>query len=347
MRPHLHISPPESTATRSCLADWLELKALAAQNEAGLPVASTLGNSFDISSDPALAESGDDEELLGTEAEERINAVLDELSYRHSLLGADYPFEVDFERGKLAFKTASLGAHKGAIAYLFCLLGCALREKQISGPGKWDTRLGDLFQTCACLAAGGYLGGQVSSFGFPRKDKSGFWDALKATYKRFGSGEVLEDNRRAGISRSLKDGGVDIIAWKDHPDTLPAKLYLLGQCASGGYWKEKSVREFIEQLHHCFSTPPATHSIPALFIPFPLHHELEQAGNDFQEELRARFWHEEARYGIIFDRFRVVNHASQCLGAQRDILGEVDGAGRFGELADWVGEAVQAIRTAH
>ena len=43
-----------------------------------------------------------------------------------------------------------------------------------------------------------------------------------------------DDNVPPGFPSQLKDGGIDVIAWKDFPDKLPGKLYLLGQCASAG-----------------------------------------------------------------------------------------------------------------
>jgi len=346
MSPSLQILPPSITDTRSALADWLELEAVAAGNESGLSIRSALGNLCDIPDDLALGEeegaAHSNDDWLNEQTEEHIDKAFDELEYRSRTLGNNYPFELDLGREKIAFRK-NADSSIGATSYLFCLFSCALREKRLSGVGKREAPIGDLFQACACAAAGGYLGGQVSSFGFPRKDKSGFWEALKATYTRFGSGVVHERSPR-GLSTSLKDAGVDIVAWKDHPDKLPAKLYLIGQCASGVGWKDKSVVEFVEPLHNCFSQRPARHFTPALFIPFPLHHELEQTGCDFLEQLHGKFWHAEARYGVIFDRFRVVHYAQACLrGPMDNTPSGVDGVGHFEEVAEWVGELMDAL----
>ena len=127
-----------------------------------------------------------------------------------------------------------------------------------------------MFQVCACLAAGGYTAGEVVSFGFPRPTGTAFLPALRATYERFGAGSVKQ-SVPPGFPVATKDDGIDVIAWRDHPDRMPGKLYLLGQCASGVDWRTKSVVDRIEPFHGWFTELPARHYLPSMFIPFTLH----------------------------------------------------------------------------
>lgn len=42
--------------------------------------------------------------------------------------------------------------------------------------------------------------------------------ALRQTFKRFGIGNVRSnEDIPDGLPTSLKDGGIDVIAWRDHP----------------------------------------------------------------------------------------------------------------------------------
>ena len=142
------------------------------------------------------------------------------------------------------------------------------------------------FQVCACLAAGGYFGGAVCSFGFPRATGNAFLPALRDAYARFGHGDVRA-SILPGQPAATKDGGIDIIAWRDHPDRLPGKLYSLGQCASGKNWKGKPV-EIMPFHTEWFSNVPAVNCLPSLYIPFLVYDDLEEFDDDTYAEARAR-----------------------------------------------------------
>ena len=118
---------------------------------------------------------------------------------------------------------------------------------------------------------------------------------------------------------------------------MPGKLYLLGQCASGRTWHEKSVVDRIQQFHGWFSTPPATYCLPSMFIPFTLHRDLaEDPGFAFDEVLANKHVREERRYGIVFDRFRIAHFADECLHSKNDKPSQVDGRDRLDDVQAWV-----------
>lgn len=340
------INPPTPSDTRSALADWLELQTLV--DPRGVTTRSTLLNVLDILEDeaaepnPVDAETGEvlDEAILEEGRQHFIDIAFQELDYRQTVLGASYPFEVDVSRYRLAWREDQEN-QPGRVVYLFCLIACAIRERKlqpISVLTLAERQIADAFQVCACLAAGGYLNGEVSSFGFPRSTGTGFLPALRQAFTRFGTGTVrANDDIPDGLPKALKDGGIDVIAWRNHPDGMPGKMYLIGQCASGTRWREKTVTEYIDQLHGAwFTHQPAKHSTPAMFIPFPFHHEIEESHASFSDTVKNRFWYEEPRFGMIFDRLRITHFANACMSFAAPHLRQVEGAERFNQVVNWV-----------
>ena len=342
--PSAFVTPPGRNDTRSATADWMELQALGSARRR-----STMGDLrgvLDIFEDVETAdisfdehqETHDqhDESIIEIERNRVIDCVFDELQYRQRMIGDAYPFSLC--RNPPALECAH-GATEcpGHVVYLFCLLASSIRENRIHPADLTQEarhRIPNLFQICACLAAGGYVVGEVASFGFPRPSGTGFFAALEATYERFGDGVVRSPG--PGAPTSVKDDGIDVIAWRDHPDHMPGKIYLLGQCASGTDWQDKSVVDRIPQFHGWFSTPPATYWQPSMFIPFTLHSDLvEDQKTTFDQARHGRFIREERRYGIIFDRLRIAHFARACLQASEDGPA-VDGRDQFDEVETWV-----------
>lgn len=346
------INPPNPTDTRSALADWLELITLL--DPRGVSTKASLLQVLDIleddaadldSVDPETGETLDDAILEG-KRQQFVDVAFDELDYRQRTLDESYPFEVDLRRYRLIRRINATPTHHGRVVYLFCLLSSAIREHRFQ-PQKALTQaernIGNAFQVCACLAAGGYLNGDVSSFGFPRATGTNFLTALRNTFARFGIGTVTaKDDIPDGFPTSLKDGGIDVIAWRDHPDGMPGKIYLIGQCASGLNWREKSVIEYIKQLHGSwFTRRPAEHSTPAMFIPFTLHHELAERPGPYREAVKNHFWYEESRFGVIFDRLRITHFANACMAFGTAQRKRVEGADAFDQVAAWVESTCQ------
>ena len=342
--PSAFVTPPARNDTRSATADWMELQALRSTRRR-----STIGDLlgvFDIFEDAAASDSlfredeatGDeyDQSIIEIERNRLIDRVFDELHYRQQVLGDAYPFSVRKSPPALEHVRGAAKA-PGHVVYLFCLLASSIRENRIHPADVTQLaqrEIPTLFQVCSCLAAGGYVVGEVASFGFPRSSGSGFVAALKTTYERFGSGVVRSVG--PGTPSSVKDEGIDVIAWRDHPDHLPGKTYLLGQCASGTEWRDKSVVDRIPQFHGWFSTPPATYCQPSMFIPFTLHRDLADDPETTFDRLRhSRFVREERRYGIVFDRFRIAHFAGACLQLSEE-KPVVDGRDRFDDVRTWV-----------
>jgi hypothetical protein len=205
-----NIPLPSETADPIVLADWLELLAL--------------------SVDDGNASHGDLQRTLnrlGVDGFDIIcTACMRELHRRVAASESNYPFTF----------TGTLLARRGDwreyVPYVFCLLlsYCDEKKKRVKG-----TNHELMFEQLACLAARGYLGGEVLRFGFPRKDlPAGFHDAIREV-----CGTVKEWTPVAGKTLKRKDGGLDLVAWKPFPDQQIGKIILFGHCASGADWDAK------------------------------------------------------------------------------------------------------------
>lgn len=338
------LTPPSPGDTRSSIADWMELRALGSSR--GRATQATIRGVLDIAEDEAAEQPLVDEEsgepldgaILEDARTQIVSAAFEELEYRQRVLGSAYPFTVDLTHLTIDRRPEDPITHPGRVIYLFCVLTSAIRERKlqpVASISDAEKKIADVFQICACLAAGGYVSGEVTSFGFPRPTGTGFLPALRDAFERFGVGKVRTEIPD-GLSESLKDGGIDVIAWRDHPDGMPGKIYLLGQCASGQNWRSKSVVEYIEPFHGSwFTESPANFYLPAMFIPFTFHCDLdEERKGPFLEAVKYSYWHHERRFGIIFDRLRIAHFAQSCVEGARAV--RVDGADRLEAIRTWV-----------
>lgn len=343
---------PTANDKRTVLADWLELRAILSVRR--ISSKGDLSNVFDIADDEGSRgewmdpDTGEmlDQEILEEPKTELFDAVFTELEFRATCLKASYPFTVDSERMTVRANFAD-DLHWGQVAYTFCLVATAIRHRRISNLAQFEAEVLQLplmFQVCACLAAGGYFGGAVSSFGFPRVEGDAFLPALKRAYERFGYGNP-RGAFEPGLATATKDGGVDVIAWRDHPDRLPSKLYSLGQTASGMDWKQKSVVSDVQPFHgDWFTEAPATYYLPALYIPFLAYQDLEDFPGEVYASARARHVaSHERRFGVVFDRIRIAYHAQECMQAAEERRKTVDGQDKLRDVARWVNEAVAKV----
>jgi hypothetical protein len=343
----IEISSPNQTDPRSSIADWIELQTLfgirGVSTKADLlQIMDVLEDeaAFNVLADPDTGEPLD-ESILEEKRTEFVDIAFEELDYRQSILGDHYPFLVDARRARLCRVEEDLFDNYGRVVYLFCLLASAIREKKLIGQRELEEvgkQIPDIFQLCACLAAGGYLRGEVSSFGFPRSARTNFLTALSRTYERFGAGKVRETEEIPdGWPTELKDGGVDVIAWLNHPDKMPGRIYLLGQSASGLNWSGKSVINYIPSFHSWFTNQPANYFSPAMFIPFTCHYNLnEPRKGSFLDALRECIWYQERTFGIVFDRLRIAHYAEVCMCLDEQLKEKIDGVDRFREVQAWV-----------
>ena len=341
------IEPPLPNDTRSRFADWVEVASLIQPRGAGSgDLASLYGitqdSEHDIDFDEATGERLETE-ILEENQGMFTDQVLTEIEYRTEVLGSDYPFVIETAgSGWRVLPEAQPADDQCAVArccYVFCLLASALRDKCIQGSRSAELKMlmERLFQDVAVAAAAAIMCGDVISFGWPRPEGTGFRAALHGACRKLGLGEPLR-HLPAWSSGQAKDAGIDVIAWREFSDRRPGKLVMLGQVASGLDWPEKSVKNDTHRFFAWFSIRPTEHFVPAIFIPFPQHHECSpRSGVPFDDAAVGEAWLREQYLGLVVDRLRIVEVAAARLAGSD---------GTLPRLRHWVRGALDLARAA-
>lgn len=261
-----NIPLPSETADPIVLTDWLELLALSVDD----------GNASHGDLQRAL-------NRLGVDGFDTIcTACMRELHRRVAASKDNYPFSFT---GTLLARN---GDWRQYVPYVFCLLlsYCNDRMKRVKG-----TNHTLMFEQLACLAARGYLGGEVLRFGSPRKElPAGFHDAIRHV-----CGAVKEWTPVAGKTLKRKDGGLDLVAWKPFPDEQIGKLILFGHCASGADWDAKINELQPNAFCTLWLSGDRSPIVKTFFIPHRLPPEL--------------FADRAVSAGLFFDRCRIARCA--------------------------------------
>lgn len=211
------LSLPSSPLDRSRLADWLELRAVAAadnnSSRGDLESALYAAALFDGSHPDAL--------------EELLVAVLNELYSRAAAAPHGYPF--DLSGGTLSLKERPWEDYG---AYLLCLCLSYFGSRPVPGVPVFPERL---FESLCATVAANYIGGQAVRFGAPRTRSE-----IDPVFTR-AVVMLCRDHLREGVAVTARqrvpgDQGLDIVAWRGHPDGRSGKLILFGACATGANW---------------------------------------------------------------------------------------------------------------
>jgi hypothetical protein len=260
---------PEDVANPISLADWLEIMALTAPD--GDASAGDMG--------PPLRRLGarDPESLIGqafTEIDRRVKAA-----------GEAYPF---VRNDNVITRKSNASDY---VSYVFCLLLSYF---------KWKARKNAphnpwlMFEEMAHVAAREYLNAPNTSLLFgtsARKKRENFRGSVGVLCTRLREGDGFFEQKT-----QAKDDKLDVVVWKDFPDSSPSQLVLFGQCAAGDDWKKKVSElqpdDFSKQWMKRTLISPVVRSF---YIP----HRIEPESWD----LWAR------KTGILFDRCRVAHFA--------------------------------------
>ena len=337
--------------TRSRLADWIELQSLIKSRQVAtradfLSLCDLLddnGRSFEI--DPVTGEELETE-ILEDELSESAEEVLDELDFRAVVLNGYYPFKLEVRGHDWSLspvsETGDPQIDAARLSYVFCLLTSAVRDGILPRDDSvaLSGAIPDLFQAISAKAAGGVLGGEVVSFGWPRSDGSAFRQALEEACKRLRLGKP-HDAAPLWSKGQEKDAGIDVIAWRDFADERPGKLVLFGQVASGNDWSNKTIENAIPRFFGWFAVPPTAHYIPAIFIPFPQHHDCTGRNNEpFERVATAEAWLREQQFGLVIDRLRLVGATAQAPSCPQETAEE----SVTGTLSEWISDALAVAR---
>ena len=275
------------------VADWAELVAL----YFGSPISINdlireirRGGTIDVLGDE---EDLDDDIDEGSDESERIaEGAFEVIERRERACGGAYPFLLS-EDGS----TIEPNDDARSTPYSFLLLLSVFGLK--AGPE--DSYPERTFEDLCAAAAAAYLGGPKEpaeglSFGFPRRyEAKGFGPALLDLYKRLGIGSLKPGLEVEKLSKSEKDGGIDVIAWRHFPDREPGQLIAFGQCAAGKTdWEKKA--SALKPSSFCrkwFKVVPPSDPLSMYFIPF--------------DPPRGEKWFHLAADagGVVFDRQRI------------------------------------------
>lgn len=238
--------------------------------------------------------SDEEEEIIIDEFVEGVlDAVFTQAEDRIRSCGDDaYPFTLE---GK------ALSAKGSAFATIYTFLLCLSYHGKDAVPGENGAKL---FEDVCAYAAANYLGclkvpAENYVFGFPRRigpaDFVGAVDEL--CHRKLCEGEP--DNDVPDL-HTMKDAGLDVVAWLPFPDRRSSKLILFGQCATGKRWRGK-VNE-LQPLSWCLrwlTKNPKVTPLKAFFVP--------HAVSDVDWEKLG--YHS----GIFFDRLRIAYFAEKAI----------------------------------
>lgn len=339
-------------------ADWVELKAISEStgvaSKADLVKMQGLG--FDEADEHGLQEADEDHasdevetEIVNPKLEAWIDEVLEELDFRSRTLGDSYPFVLSFTDDQWSIHLADVEGSASVLAhrcYLTCLLVTAVRFHLVRSPDgaknqNFASGIDDCLQILAYLTAGRIVGGEAYWFGWPRHDNStSMASAVANLFARMGIvGQPGETPKWA--TGSEKDGGVDVVAWRNFGDALPGRVLLLGQVASGKTdWKKKSVIEVVRAHFSEWLRPYEQGSyLPAHFIAWPQYFEEHVPRAEYVHRLHLL----EKMLGLVVDRLRLTE-----LMAEVERSGELspEHAEHFGKVVEWHDRILATARAA-
>ena len=309
-------------------ADYLELKAVLSVGRQSF--------SEDIVDALELAAESDFSDVNAEiETREDIAAgAVARMTSRQRVLADTYPFTLD-DSGRVIGFTAE-EPDLAQAAYLVSLLLSNLRAQSplLHGsefhPSEDDVRkLRQYFQYFATAAMAGEIGGPAWSFGFPRPDRSGFIRKLSEIWAVLRDGNVKAD---PASPTAVKDDHVDVFAWREQTDGLPGFLLVAAQVATGGDWKEKSIKSHIARVFPArwFDRIPATEMVAYHVVPFA------RPDDKFRDDVLC--------LGNILHRLRVPLRVSEAVKLAQDGV-NIEAFDQLGDAVRWISSYVGGVRS--
>ena len=308
-------------------ADYLELNAIYSSD----------GQSFSEDIVGTL-ELTAEEEYTDVDAEMKIReeiatGAIARMTTRKRVHQESYPFEIDEYGDVISFTGEE--PDPGQTAYIVSLnlsnlksVSPLLADYDLH-PSKEDVdNLRRYFQYLATAAIAGEVGGPAWSFGFPRPDGSGFLTKLSEIWGSLRDGSVNPD---PSAPPNPKDDQIDIIAWREQRDGLPGFLLVAAQVATGGDWKEKSIKAHVAGVFatRWFNPTPVTSMVPYHVIPF------SRPRKEFRDDVLV--------LGNVLHRLRVPFRVREACSLVEEGIA-IEAFEQLGDASEWIHSYVERVR---
>ena len=130
-----------------------------------------------------------------------------------------------------------------------------------------------------------------------------------------------------------KDDQVDVFAWREQRDGLPGFLLVAAQVATGGSWKDKSIKSHIDRVFPArwFDRPPATEMVAYHVIPFA------RPDDKFRDDVLV--------LGNVLHRLRVPRRVTEAAGLARNGV-MIEAIDQLEAATEWLRLYVERARAA-
>ena len=233
--------------------------------------------------------------------ENQITNVFTEIQDRVTSCGGGYPFEVADEGYTLRLRTD--GNDVRHLIYMYLLLATRMDMKNNRRQANIDGTA--ILEELSAEVARNYLGERAESMVFGTAGSLRFSEKVERLCKRICEGGGF---RQAKTSTVMRDGRLDVVAWKHFADRRVGKLIAFGQCKTGTSYKDSFTQlrpdSFCNRwLRSSLVCPP----VRMFFL----------ADSLSRDQLESNSWDA----GLIFDRCRIVDFSS-CIGT--DIVDRIE-----------------------
>jgi hypothetical protein len=323
------VGSPPLDADVAILVDWLELVAFFSRRSVAR--LDEIDNALTIQEE----EDSFDDASADAERDERRERIEGEITERAESLGEAYPFFLSDDGEELRLRPR--GQRIGACFYLICLILSHVTRSPIlevtPGAGAIALLRRRHFQALSTMAVAGHVAGPAISFGWPRPGGVSIADAIARACALSGTGLVRSPPGPVA-SRYVKDGGMDVIAWRPAVGGNPPPAEMcFGQAASGHGWPDKNAPDEVEDFYESFYLDrPACATVGVTIIPFRL------GPDDYAMHGR--------RHGSILDRLRTPKAALDGLRLACDDGVVVDEIERVPAMNLWLIRYRELVRQA-
>lgn len=126
---------------------------------------------------------------------------------------------------------------------------------------------------------------------------------------------------------------MDVFAWREQRDGLPGFLLVAAQVATGGNWKDKSIKSHIGRVFAArwFDRPPATEMVAYHVIPFA------RPDDKFRDDVLV--------LGNVLHRLRVPRRVTEAADLARNGV-MIEAIDHLEAAAEWLRSYVERARAA-